>query len=30
LHSSLGYMPPEEFEYIFKNNKIKTHQLTLT
>ena len=29
LHSSLGYMPPEEFEYIFKNNKIKTHQLTL-
>ena len=30
LHSSLGYMPPEEFEYIFKNNKIKTHQLVLT
>jgi transposase InsO family protein len=30
LHSSLGYMPPEEFEYIFKNNKIKTHQLALT
>lgn len=30
LHSSLGYMPPEEFEYIFKNNKIKAHQLALT
>ena len=29
LHSSLGYMPPEEFEYIFKNNKIRTHQLAL-
>jgi putative transposase len=29
LHSSLGYLPPEEFEYIFKNNKIKA-QLTLT
>jgi putative transposase len=30
LHSSLGYMPPEEFEYIFKNNKIKAHKLALT
>ncbi|MHB8279247.1 MAG: IS3 family transposase [Candidatus Humimicrobiaceae bacterium] len=30
LHSSLGYMPPEEFEHIFKNNKIKAHQLALT
>ena len=30
LHSSLGYMPPEEFEDIFKNNKIKAHQLVLT
>jgi putative transposase len=30
LHSSLGYIPPEEFEYIFKNNKIRTHQLALT
>ena len=30
LHSSLGYLPPEEFEYIFKNNKIKAHQLALT
>ena len=30
LHSSLGYLPPEEFEYIFKNNKIKAHQLVLT
>lgn len=30
LHSSLGYLPPEEFEYIFENNKIKAHQLTLT
>ena len=30
LHSSLGYIPPEEFEYIFKNNKIKAHQLALT
>ena len=30
LHSSLGYMSPEEFEYIFKNNKIRTHQLALT
>ena len=28
LHSSLGYMPPEEFEDIF--NKNKTHQLVLT
>ena len=28
LHSSLGYMPPEEFEHIF--NKNKTHQLVLT
>jgi len=30
LHSSSGYLPPEEFEYIFKNNKIKAHQLVLT
>ena len=31
LHSSLGYLPPEEFEYIFNNNnKIKAHQLALT
>jgi putative transposase len=30
LHSSLGYMPPEEFEYIFNNNKIRTRQLVLT
>lgn len=30
LHSSLGYLPPEEFEYIFKNYKIKAHQLALT
>lgn len=30
LHSSLGYMPPEEFEYNFHNNKIRTHQLVLT
>ena len=28
LHSSLGYMPPEEFEYKF--NKNKSHQLVLT
>jgi len=28
LHSSLGYMPPEEFEHKF--NKNKTHQLVLT
>jgi len=28
LHSSLGYIPPEEFEHIF--NKNKTHQLVLT
>jgi len=28
LHSSLGYMAPEEFEHIF--NKNKTHQLVLT
>ena len=27
LHSSLGYMPPEEFEDKF--NKNKSHQLTL-
>jgi putative transposase len=27
LHSSLGYMPPEEFEYKF--NKNKSHQLVL-
>ena len=26
-HSSLGYMPPEEFEYKF--NKNKSHQLVL-
>jgi len=30
LNFSLGYMPPEEFEYLFKNNKIKAHQLALT
>ncbi len=30
LHSSLGYMPPEEFEYIFNNNKTRTRQLVLT
>ncbi len=30
LHSSLGYMPPEEFEYKFHNNKIRTRQLVLT
>ena len=29
LHSSLGYMPPEEFEYTFYN-KIRTRQLVLT
>jgi hypothetical protein len=29
LHSSLGYMPPEEFEYNF-HNKIRTRQLVLT
>ena len=28
LHSSLGYMPPEEFEHKF--NKNKSHQLVLT
>ncbi len=28
LHSSLGYVPPEEFEHIF--NKNKAHQLVLT
>jgi putative transposase len=28
LHSSLGYVPPEEFEYKF--NKNKSHQLVLT
>jgi putative transposase len=28
LHSSLGYIPPEEFEYKF--NKNKSHQLVLT
>jgi len=28
LHSSLGYMPPEEFEDKF--NKNKSHQLVLT
>jgi len=28
LHSSLGYMPPEEFEHRF--NKNKSHQLVLT
>ena len=30
LHSSLGYMSPEEFEYKFNNNKIRTRQLVLT
>jgi transposase InsO family protein len=33
LHSSLGYMPPEEFESVVKNNKIKgneSRQLVLT
>ena len=30
LHSSLGYMPPEEFEYKFNNNIIRTRQLVLT
>ena len=31
LHSSLGYLSPEEFEDKFENNiKIKTHQLVLT
>ena len=30
LHSSLGYMPPEEFENKFNNNKIRTCQLVLT
>jgi transposase InsO family protein len=30
LHSSLGYMSPEEFEYNFNNNKIRTRQLVLT
>ena len=30
LYSSLGYLPPEEFEYIFENNKINAHQLALT
>ena len=29
-HSSLVYIPPEEFYYIFKNNKIKAHQLAPT
>jgi len=29
LHSSLGYIPPEKFEYNFHNNKIRTHQLVL-
>ncbi|MBA7509697.1 hypothetical protein ES705_01661 [subsurface metagenome] len=28
LHSSLGYLPPEEFEYKF--NKNKSHQLVST
>ena len=28
LHSPLGYVPPEEFEYKF--NKNKSHQLVLT
>ena len=27
LHSSLGYMPPKEFEYIFNENK--SHQLVI-
>ena len=30
LHSSLGYMSPEEFEYKFHNNRIRTRQLVLT
>ena len=30
LHSSLSYMSPEEFEYKFNNNKIRTRQLVLT
>ena len=30
LHPSLDYMPPEEFEYKFHNNKIRTRQLVLT
>lgn len=30
LHSSLGYMSPEEFEYKFNNNKIRTRQLVST
>ena len=30
LHSSLGYMSPEEFENKFNNNKIRTRQLVLT
>ena len=30
LHSSLGYMSPEEFENKFNNNKIRTCQLVLT
>lgn len=30
LHSSLGYMSPEEFEYKFHNNKIRARQLVLT
>lgn len=30
LHSSLGYLSPEEFENKFNNNKIRAHQLVLT
>jgi len=30
LHSSLGYLSPEEFENKFNNNKIRTRQLVLT
>ena len=30
FHSSLEYMPPEEFENKFNNNKIRTRQLVLT
>lgn len=29
LNSSLRYLPPEEFGYIFKNNRIKAHHLIL-
>ena len=30
LHSSLGYLSPEEFENKFNNNKIRARQLVLT